>query len=192
MRSWPGRDRAEKLRHWPTICHVAERVAASDALDALLVVGSFAKNRADEASDLDLMIAVGEGQFDEAWEQRAALQTPYALVAWDVRPDSDRPLGSRKFLTRDVVKVEITMSDARAAGARLAEPFFVLVGDDDVADRYERLEPIPDDVLEEYAQKLREEGLVPEVEMRYGDLMRAIRTMRTDVERTKPGERRGA
>jgi hypothetical protein len=84
------------------------------------------------------------------------------------------------------------MSDARAAGARLAEPFFVLVGDDDVADRYERLGPIPDDVLEEYAQKLREEGLVPEVEMRYGDLMRAIRMMRTDVERTKPGERRGA
>ena len=74
----------------------------------------------------------------------------------------------------------------------LPNPSFVLVGDDDVADRYERLEPIPDDVLEEYAQKLREEGLVPEVEMRYGDLMRAIRTMRTDVERTKPGERRGA
>ncbi len=188
MRSWPGRDSAEKLRHWPTICHVAELVAADDALDALLVVGSFAKNRADEASDLDLMIAVAEGRFDDAWEQRAALQTPDALVAWDFRPDSERPLGSRKFLTRDVVKVEIGMSDARAAGARLAEPFFVLVGDDEVADRYERLEPIPDDVLEEYAQKLREKGLVPEVEMHYGDLMRAIRTMRAEAEERKPPE----
>jgi len=156
-------------------------VAASNTLDALLIVGSFAKNFADEASDLDLMVAVADGQFDQAWEEREALQTPNALVAWDFRPDSERPLGSRKFLTRDVVKVEIGMSDARAAGARLAEPFFVLVGDDEVADRYERLEPIPDDVLEEYAQKLREEGLVPEVEMRYGDLMRAIRTMRAGV-----------
>ena len=170
--------RAERLRHWTTICHVAERVAASDVLDALFVVGSLANNRADEASDLDLMIAVAEGRFDDAWEERTALQTPDALLAWDFRPDSQRPIGSRKFLTRDVVKVEIGMSDARAAGARLAEPFFVLVGDDDAADRYERLEPIPSDVLEEYAQKLRDEGLVPEVEMRYGDLMRAIREMR--------------
>jgi hypothetical protein len=186
MRPWPGRDSAEKLRHWPTICHVAEHVAGNDALDALLVVGSFAKDRADEASDLDLMIAVAEGRFDDAWEQRTALQTPDALVAWDFRPDSERPLGSRKFLTREVVKVEIGMSDARAAGARLAEPFFVLVGDDEAADRYERLEPIPDDALEEYAQKLREEGLVPEVEMRYGDLMRAIRTMLAEAEERKP------
>jgi hypothetical protein len=163
-------------------------VAADDVLDALLVVGSFAKNRADEASDLDLMIAIAEGRFDDAWEQRTTLQTPDALVAWDFRPDPERPLGSRKFLTRDVVKVEITMSDARAAGARLAEPFFVLVGDDEVADRYERVEPIPDDVLQEYERKLREEGLVPEVELRYGDLMHAIRAMRGNIEKHEAPE----
>ena len=64
---------------------------------------------------------------------------------------------------------------------KLLAAAYALTCDDDAADRYEHLEPIPDDVLEEYAQKLREEGLVPEVEMRYGDLMRAIRTMRAGV-----------
>jgi hypothetical protein len=56
------------------------------------------------------MSAVAEGRFDDAWEQRAALQTPDALVTWDFRPDSERPLGSRQFLTRDEVEVEIGMS----------------------------------------------------------------------------------
>jgi hypothetical protein len=167
---------------------VAERVAASDVLDALLVVGSFAKETADESSDLDLMVAVTEGRFDEAWKQRVTLQTADSLAAWDFRPDRDKPIGARKFLTRDVVKVEISISDARAAGARLAEPFFVLVGDGQVADRYQRLEPIPPDVLEDYAQKLRQDGLVPEVEMRYGDLMHAIREMRSDIAVSEPTE----
>ena len=59
----------------------------------------------------------------------------------------ERPIGSRTFIARDVIKVEITLSDARAAGALLAESFFVLVGDGHAGDRYQRLEPIPADVL---------------------------------------------
>jgi len=53
------------------------------------------------------------------------------------------------------------------------------------ADRYERLEPIPGDRSRGIRTKAPP-GVVPEVEVRYGDLMRAIRTMRTHVERTKP------
>lgn len=81
MRSWAGQEQAERLRHWPTICHVAERVEQSELLDALLVVGSFAKGLADEASDLDLMIAVAEERFADAWADRERLQTPDALCA---------------------------------------------------------------------------------------------------------------
>ncbi len=179
IRDWPGQEQARELRHWPTLVYVAERVEQSELLDALIVVGSFAKVQADEASDLDLLIAVSEGRFEEAWERRTELETPDALVAWDFRPEShDRPIGGRKFLTRDIVKVELQLSDASAAGAMLAEPRYVLVGDDAVTERYVPLKPIPPEVLSEYAQRIRDEGHVPEVESRYSDLMETIRHFR--------------
>lgn len=179
IREWPGEEQARSLRHWPTLVHVAECVERSDLLDALIVVGSFAKVRADEASDLDLLIAVSEGRFDEAWEHRADLETPDALVAWDFRPEPhDRPIGTRKFLTRDVVKVELQLSDPGPAAAKLAEPSYVLVGDAGAQARYVRLDPIPPDVLNAYAEKIRNEGLIPDVEARYSELMEAIRRAR--------------
>jgi predicted nucleotidyltransferase len=179
IRDWPGQGQARSLRHWPTLVHIAERVERSDFLDALIVVGSFAKAQADEASDLDLLIAVSDGRFDEAWERRADLETPDALVAWDFRPEpQDRPIGTRKFLTRDVVKVEIQLSEPGPAGAKLAEPRYVLVGDAGAPTRYVPLDPIPSEVLNEYAQKIRDEGLVPDVEARYSELMEAIRRAR--------------
>ena len=58
---------------------------------------------------------------------------------------------------------------------RLAEPYAVIVGGDSVATRFPPLEPIPPDVLEAYAQELRDKGMVPEVETVYGDLRRALR-----------------
>ena len=58
---------------------------------------------------------------------------------------------------------------------QLAEPYAVLVGDASVATRFRPLEPIPPEVLEAYAQELRDKGLVPEVETVYGDLRRALR-----------------
>jgi hypothetical protein len=94
-------------------------------------------------------------------------------------PDPARELGAIKFLSRDVVKVEFRSSTA-AGQNLLADPFVVLIGDATAAERFERRGPIPPDELEAYAQKLREEGKVPEVEMRYGDLMRAIRAAARD------------
>ena len=178
IRDWPGYDQARQLRHWPTLVYVAERVEQSDLLDALIVIGSFAKVTADEASDLDLLIAVSEGEFDQAWERRSKLETPDALVAWDFRPEPDKPIGTRKFLTRDMIKVELQLSDAAAAEAVLAEPRFALVGEDAVMERYAPLKPIPAEVLADYARRIREDGLVPEVELRYSDLMAAIRRAR--------------
>ncbi len=121
------------------------------------------------------VIAVVEGRFEVAWQRRTELQTPDSLVAWDFRPEPEKPMGTRKFLTRDIVKVELAMSDPHEAGAVLAEPCHVIVGDDTVTERYAVSDPIPSEVLAEYAQRVRNEGHIPEVETRYGELMRAIR-----------------
>ncbi len=77
-----------------------------------------------------------------------------------------------------MIKVELQLSDPSAAGAVLAKPHHVLIGEDSITERYAQLEPIPPEVLSEYAQGIRDEGLVPEVESRYGELMEAIRRAR--------------
>ncbi len=76
--------------------------------------------------------------------------------------------------------MKVELSFATAAGRNLlADPFVVLVGNESGSERFERRGPIAADELEAYAQRLREEGKVHEVEMLYGDLMRAIRAART-------------
>ncbi len=37
--------------------------------------------------------------------------------------------------------------------------------------RYSKSKPIPPEVLAEYAKRIRDDGLVPEVETRYSELM---------------------
>jgi predicted nucleotidyltransferase len=180
IQDWPGRAAAERLRHWPTLVYVAERVIETPAFDALFVIGSLAKGTADEASDLDLVVAVREGRIQEAWERRDSLVTPDALVAWDdLRSDLAREIVGRRFLSRDVVKVEVTMATP-SSPFRLADPFVVAVGDEAVADRFERAKPIAPDVQEAYERELRDDGLVPEIELHYSDLMRAIRDAQGD------------
>ncbi len=68
---------------------------------------------------------------------------------------------------------------------RLAQPYAVLVGDESVATRFPPLEPIPSEVLEAYAQELRDRGLIPEVETRCGDLRDAIRRAQGDLPATQ-------
>jgi predicted nucleotidyltransferase len=178
IRDWPGRASAERLRHWPTLEYVAERVVEAASLDGLILIGSLAKGTADEASDLDLIVAVGEGRIREAWERRTSLVPPDALVAWDdPRSDLGREIVGRRFLSRDVVKVELTMATP-SSPFRLAEPFVVAAGDDAVAERFARAEPIPPDVQKEYERELRDHGLVPEIELHYTNLMREIRAAR--------------
>jgi hypothetical protein len=175
MRDWPGRARAERLRQWPTLAYVAERVAEATALEALLIIGSFARGNADDASDLDLIAVVREGHFREAWEERRNLDPPDALVAWDdPRSDLGREIAGRKFLSRDVVKAEVTFATA-SSPMRLAGPFVVVVGDEAAANRFTTAEPIAPEVKADYERELRDKGLVSEVEVLYSDLMRAIR-----------------
>jgi hypothetical protein len=64
---WAWQAQAEQLRHWLTIRYVAERVEADGSLDALVIVGAFAKGTADEASDLD---STRHGRIAHCWNRR--------------------------------------------------------------------------------------------------------------------------
>jgi hypothetical protein len=68
---WPKRAEAQRLRQWPIIAHVSERVASMQEFDGLILVGSFAAGTADEISDVDFIVVVADGKFAEAWGRRA-------------------------------------------------------------------------------------------------------------------------
>ncbi|MCP9488170.1 MAG: hypothetical protein MSC30_20205 [Gaiellaceae bacterium MAG52_C11] len=157
---------------------MSERVAGMPEFDGLMLLGSFARGSADEVSDVDFVAVAGEGRFAEAWERRKDLETPGALFSWDFRDNCDVAAGSHKWITRDVVKVECGIVDGAQGDMQLAEPYAVIVGDPEIASRFPPLAPIPREVLEAYAQKLRDGGHVPEVETCYGDLRDAIRNAR--------------
>ena len=175
MLGWPKRSEAERLRQWPLIVHAAETAANMAELDGLLLLGSVAAGRADQISDVDLVAVVADGRFDDAWARRRDLETDGTLYQWDVHIESDGDAASHKWITQDIVKVECGFADAARSAMRLAEPYAVIVGGDSVATRFPPLEPIPPDVLEAYAQELRDKGMVPEVETVYGELRRALR-----------------
>jgi hypothetical protein len=152
-------------------------------LDGLLLLGSFAAGRADQISDVDLIAVVAEGRFEDAWARRHELETPGMLCRWDVHVESDGDAASHKWITPNIVKVECGFADAARSAMQLAEPYAVIVGDESVATRFPPLEPMPPDVLEAYAQELRDKGMVPEVETAYGELRRALRRAASDDSR---------
>jgi hypothetical protein len=172
---WPKRREAQRLRQWPIIAHVSERVGSMPEFDGLILVGSFAAGTADEISDVDFIAVAADGQFRAAWERRSELETEGALFVWDVVVDPALDDGGHKWITRDVVKVECGIVDPARGDTPLAPPYAVIVGDPAIADRFPAMQPIPHEVLEQYAQKLRDAGLVPEVETCYGELRRALR-----------------
>lgn len=177
---WPGRALAEQTRQWPIIAHVSERIASMREFDGLLLVGSFASGTTDDLSDVDFICVVADGRFEDAWGRRAELETPNPLFVWDLVVDPTFDEGGHKWITHDLVKVECGIVDPARGDTQLAPPFAVIVGDPSIAQRFPAPEPIPIDVLEAYAQKLRDNGLVPEVESRYGDLKAAIRAARSE------------
>jgi hypothetical protein len=177
---WPARPKAERLRQWPLIVHAAEKASNMPEVEGLLLLGSFAAGRADQISDVDLVAVVAEGRFAEAWERRRELETAGTLYRWDVQIESDGDAASHKWISQDIVKVECGFADAARSAMQLAEPYAVLIGDESVATRFPPLEPIPPEVLEAYAQELRDKGMVPEVESVYGELRQALRRAASD------------
>jgi nucleotidyltransferase-like protein len=173
VNTWDGREHAESLRQWPTLAAIALQAENHASVDALLALGSLARGSADEASDLDLVVLVSQGRFDRVWADRDAFVPPRTFARWDQTDDVGQDEGVRKFITRDVVKVELVFTTGESFA--LAEPYAVLVGDPSVAGRFSLRPPITDEELKAYAHGRIASGAVPEVEIRYGELMRALR-----------------
>jgi predicted nucleotidyltransferase len=180
VKQWPGRRAAESARQWPILVDLADRVEAEPALDGLILIGSFAAGTADELSDVDSVVVATEGSFDAAWDRRRDLDPSDALYAWDIRPDPTLEVGGRKFITRNIVKVECLIATP-SSGVRLADPFVVAVGDESLGERFRRVPPIPREELDDYAKEQREVGNVPEIEMLYSALMCELRSVQRPV-----------
>ena len=151
LNDWPGRAVAVSMRQWSTLEATAERAANVDALEGLILLGSFASGTPDELSDIDVIAVAAPGRFAEAWDTRDRLSQD-ALVAWDLRPTAH--IAGHNWLTRDFVKVDCTIIDPDSGSRELAEPIVVLVGSRSVADRFPRISL---ETVRERARKIADE-----------------------------------
>jgi hypothetical protein len=173
--AWPGREVAKQLRLWPTLDKVIEQACASDVFGAGFLLGSLARGEGDDYSDIDLMLLVRDGCWDDAWSHRLAFSGD-ALYRWDeTEPSIEK--AKHAWLTRDFVLVECTFTTATGAHP-LADPFVVVKGDESDATRLPRLPPFTRERLQEIVDDLAAKGKANEVQSRYGDLVAALRRTR--------------
>jgi predicted nucleotidyltransferase len=166
------------LRQVAALERLAARVETSPALEALLLIGSLARDEGDELSDVDAIVVVAEGRFDEAWAARHELDGGEALVAWDDLERGRPEIGGRKWLTRDIVLVECLLATP-SSGVRLADPFRLVVGDPTVPELLARRPPIERSELEAYVADREVEGRgFHEIEHAYAALTGAVRLAR--------------
>ncbi len=166
LNSWPGIAAASQSRQWPRIVDLAGRVAAAPELAGLLLLGSFARGEADSLSDVDFIVAVEPGHFDDAWKNRHHLY-PDGSACWDYPRPNDREVAAHRWLTPDLVLFDGLLSTP--SGARVADPLVVLVGEVTLADRMTHFDPAsgPGEKIE-----------LNEVERLYGLLKLAARAAR--------------
>jgi hypothetical protein len=87
----------------------------------------------------------------------------------------DREVAAYKWITRNLVLVEALIATP-AARTRLADPYRVISGDASAVDGFARTPPIERADLADYAATLAKEGHTPEVQIRYEELVRALRS----------------
>lgn len=171
LNGWPGWTAAERLRQWPRVLQLAERVA-QPPFQGLVLLGSFARGEADQLSDVDFIVFVAEGRFTEGWERRHTLH-PEDAACWDYERLPDRDVAGHRWLTHDLVLFDGLI--ATPSGARVAEPLHVLVGDESfVRQLVVRQEPPSD----EEGDERKGEIALHEVEQLYGRLKLAFRAQR--------------
>jgi hypothetical protein len=120
---------------------IADAAARATWLDALLVVGSLADDAADALSDIDLLVIVREGQFEQAWAERGLLRVTDTLCAWDQRLDERAEVAAHRWLTSALVLVDALIATP-SSGVRLAEPWELVVGEPAVPTRLTHRPPI--------------------------------------------------
>jgi predicted nucleotidyltransferase len=166
------------LRQEGVIARFAGRIEASPVLAGAILIGSFAADTADEVSDVDVIVVVDEGRFDEAWEDRSELEGSEALVAWDVVDSKHSEIGGHKWLTADMVLVDCLVATP-SSRVRLADPFRVLAGDVSLSDRLTHRQPIARAEVEAFAEELEAAGSVHDTERAYHALVKTIRAARS-------------
>jgi Nucleotidyltransferase domain len=137
MNEWHGRDVAARLRQWPQIADLADRVDSSPWLAGLFLLGSFARGEADSLSDVDFMVVVESGRFAEAWERRHDLHC-HGATCWDYPRPDEREVAAHRWLTDDLVLFDGLISTT--SGARIDDPLVVLVGEPNLPGRFARRE----------------------------------------------------
>ena len=163
------------LRQEPVLARLQRRIVAEDALEGALLLGSFATRSADTLSDVDVLVVVAEGRFDEAWAGRGRLEDGEAIAAWDDLDPDRAEIGGHKWLTDDLVLVECLLATP-SSGVRLAEPYSVLAGAAALPDRLARRDPFTRTELQAYASTRAEAGRLHEIEAAYGRLVEAVRS----------------
>ena len=128
-------------RQRTTLLKIADAASRTTWLDALLVVGSLADGAADALSDIDLLVIVHEGAFDQAWAERETLRVTGTLCAWDQHKDQDAEVAAHRWLTPDLVLVEALIATP-ASGVRLADPWELVAGRSDAPAGLTRRPPI--------------------------------------------------
>jgi Nucleotidyltransferase domain len=159
----------QNLRQWPRIQQLAAASAVEPFVGAVLL-GSFAREEADELSDVDFIVFVHEGEFEKGWEERHRLHPPDAWC-WDYpRPPDGREVAGHRWLTADFVLFDGLI--ATPSGTRVAAPLQVLVGGDALSRQLVRREPLS----EEEKHDRHDEPALHDVERLYGELKHALRT----------------
>jgi hypothetical protein len=156
----------EPARQLRALAAIADRVAAMPEVAGAVLIGSIAGGVADAASDIDLIVCAVPGQFAAAWERRHDLHATGALVCWDDRPAPDSEIGTHRWVTDDMVLVEVLLATA-ASGVRLAPPWRMLTGGPEVAQSLTPRPPID-------RSEFRTEGAHP-VDQAFEDLKWALR-----------------
>jgi predicted nucleotidyltransferase len=164
----------ESRRQWPVVLETVERAKGLPGFTAAILIGSFAAGTADDLSDVDLIFAVADGSFGDAWARRAELRSDGAVFSWDVRPEPEREVAAHKWITHDLVLVEAVIA-APAERARLADPHRIVAGDAAAVGGFLRIPPIERADLADYAAQMQREGHTPDVQIRYEALIRALR-----------------
>jgi predicted nucleotidyltransferase len=162
------------VRQHGVVKRLAGRINATADLEAAILLGSLARGDADDLSDVDAFVIVREGRFDAAWSERHTLRGDEALASWDDVDPERHEIAAHKWITRDLVLVEVVLATA-SSGIRLADPFAVVAGDAAVAERIERRPPIERADLRAFADKRVATGRAHEIERAYESLVNAVR-----------------
>jgi predicted nucleotidyltransferase len=175
VNDWPSRRAAEQLRQWPVLEELIGRLEADGAFEAAILLGSLARGESDAMSDVDLLVVVRDGLFEDAWSRRETFSTG-ALYRWD-ETEPGREVAKHAWLSAGFVLVELPMT-TRAGGNALADPFVVIWGDPAVAEELPRIPPITRAELQEYVDAKLAAGTQDPVQSAWDELAAAVRGWR--------------